>query len=54
MEINYKNWKLIFYVSLRYEWNNRHARFCMSGLDNVRVGYSINTSRKRKKSTFNS
>ena len=53
MEINYKNWTLIFYVSLRYEWNKRRAHFFMSGY-NVSIGYSSHTSRKCKKSTLNS
>ena len=42
----------MFLRFLEYEWNNRRTLFCMSGY--VRVGYSIHTSMKPKKSTTNS
>ena len=31
MKLNYKNWQLICFVSLRYEWKKRRAHFRMAG-----------------------
>ena len=61
-ELNYKNWQLIFFISLRYEWKKTDVHIVwraidffsflevwMKKTDNVHIGFFIHTSRKRKK-----